>query len=229
MSLAASRSIRPAMSIRRLQLQSSLSTGFQLSIANAAFIRQSPFARPLASHAFASAIELPSKLSPTSEQSYANKIEPFSSRTLPETKALLLIAVPTPPKQWGGVIEKEDLIVGAANLDKNLRNAEVRILATYEGGTTYSARLFRPDGTVAHIQNFSEATLASESFKSLVDGKSSDFKPVERAEVVVCTHGARDCRCGDIGGDLVFSLRKEAEHTQKQTKVSECSHVGGHK
>jgi len=227
MSVVASRSIRPAMSIKRLQ-RSSLSTGFQLSLAKG-LERHSPFARPLASRTLASAVELPSKLSPTSKQSYANKIEPFSSRTLPETKALLLIAVPTPPKTWGGVVEKEDLVVGAANLDKNLREAQVRILATYEGGTTYSARLFRPDGTVAHIKEFSEATLGTESFKDLVDGKSSELKPADKAEVVVCTHGARDCRCGDIGGDLVFSLRKEAERSQGQTIVSECSHVGGHK
>lgn len=215
------------MSIRCLQ-RSSLLNGCRLSLANGVR-QQSPTTRFIASHTFATSVELPSKLSSTAEQSYANNIEPFSSRTLPETKALLLIAVPNPSKQWGSVIEKEDLVVGAANLDKNLREAQVRILATYEGGTSYSARLFRPDGTVAHIKDFNEATLASDSFKSLVDGKSSEFKPADKTEVVVCTHGSRDCRCGDIGGDLVFSLRKEAENSRNQTIVSECSHVGGHK
>lgn len=227
MSVAATRSIRTALQLRRTQ-RSQPSTGLHLSIARNV-IQQSPFTRFLASRPYASTSELPSKSSPTSETSYAHTLEAFSSRTLPETKALLLISLPTPVKRWGGVVEKEDLVVGAASLDKNLREGQVRILATYEGGATHSARLFRPDGTVARIPDFSEKTLSEQSFQDLIDGKSSEFKAVDRPEVVVCTHGARDCRCGDIGGDLVYSLRNEIKGSSSSTSVSECSHVGGHK
>jgi hypothetical protein len=227
MSVAATRSIRTALQLRRIQ-RSPLLTGFHPSIARSV-VQQSPFTRFLASQTYASTSELPSKASPTSETSYGHSLETFSSRTLPETKALLLISLPTPVKQWGGVVEKEDLVVGAANLDKNLREGQVRILATHEGGATYSARLFRPDGTVARIPDFSEKTLLEQSFKDLIDGKSSEFKAVDRPEVVVCTHGARDCRCGDIGGDLVYSLRNETKRSSSSTSISECSHVGGHK
>jgi hypothetical protein len=42
-------------------------------------------------------------------------------------------------------------------------------------------------------------------------------------EVLVCTHGARDCRCSDHGGPLVKALREEG------VAVREIAHVGGHK
>jgi hypothetical protein len=48
-------------------------------------------------------------------------------------------------------------------------------------------------------------------------------------EVLVCTHGARDCRCGDIGGDLVAALRREVTRRASDVAVGEVSHVGGHK
>lgn len=53
--------------------------------------------------------------------------------------------------------------------------------------------------------------------------------PVAGNEILVCTHGSRDCRCGDIGGDLVQSLRETARKRGIDVKVTECSHVGGHK
>lgn len=45
-------------------------------------------------------------------------------------------------------------------------------------------------------------------------------------DVYVCTHGARDCRCGDIGSDLVRALRATAP---PDVRVFDIAHVGGHK
>jgi hypothetical protein len=46
----------------------------------------------------------------------------------------------------------------------------------------------------------------------------------------VCTHGARDCRCGDRGQLLVTALREEVVRRDlKQVRVGEVGHVGGHK
>ncbi|KAF8603663.1 ferredoxin [Ceratobasidium sp. AG-I] len=45
-------------------------------------------------------------------------------------------------------------------------------------------------------------------------------------DIYVCTHGARDCRCGDIGGDLVRVLRSTAP---PDVRVFDIGHVGGHK
>ncbi len=52
----------------------------------------------------------------------------------------------------------------------------------------------------------------------------------------VCTHGARDCRCGEWGGKVADALRnevhqrKEMEPTGKYSRVvvGEVGHVGGH-
>ncbi|KAI5122827.1 hypothetical protein M0805_003122 [Coniferiporia weirii] len=61
------------------------------------------------------------------------------------------------------------------------------------------------------------------------------------ALLLVCTHGARDCRCGDTGGALVRALREElaarrrddsksGEHdVWSKVRVGEIAHVGGHK
>lgn len=65
---------------------------------------------------------------------------------------------------------------------------------------------------------------------------------VEGASVLllVCTHGSRDCRCGDTGGKLVRALQEELERRKKRwlgiqwlywsgVTIGEIAHVGGHK
>jgi hypothetical protein len=53
----------------------------------------------------------------------------------------------------------------------------------------------------------------------------------------VCTHGARDCRCGDIGGKVARALRDEIRHrlerdshdaVLRSVRLAEVGHVGGH-
>lgn len=53
----------------------------------------------------------------------------------------------------------------------------------------------------------------------------------EEVRVYVCTHGARDCRCGDLGGSFVQALREEVGRRKLEgtVKVGEVGHVGGHK
>lgn len=52
-----------------------------------------------------------------------------------------------------------------------------------------------------------------------------------RMEILVCTHGSRDCRCSDRGVPLVEALREEVKRRGLVGKVavSEVGHVGGHK
>jgi hypothetical protein len=58
----------------------------------------------------------------------------------------------------------------------------------------------------------------------------------EEIHLYVCTHGARDCRCGNIGGEVVKALRAEVkERTMRdpdgfvsRVKIGEVGHVGGH-
>ncbi|KII85498.1 hypothetical protein PLICRDRAFT_116041 [Plicaturopsis crispa FD-325 SS-3] len=46
----------------------------------------------------------------------------------------------------------------------------------------------------------------------------------------VCTHGQRDCRCGDTGGAVVAALREEVQkRSLERVKIGEVGHIGGHK
>ncbi|KAF9975430.1 hypothetical protein BGZ73_000935 [Actinomortierella ambigua] len=69
----------------------------------------------------------------------------------------------------------------------------------------------------------------------LVDGVPESEVEVElvpeRSAILVCTHGARDCRCGDRGGELQRILKDMVEQTglSSAVKVYGVSHIGGHK
>ncbi|ORZ10589.1 hypothetical protein BCR41DRAFT_372338 [Lobosporangium transversale] len=53
----------------------------------------------------------------------------------------------------------------------------------------------------------------------------------EPSAVLVCVHGARDCRCGEQGGELYRILKDMVQATglQNSIKVYGVSHIGGHK
>lgn len=48
--------------------------------------------------------------------------------------------------------------------------------------------------------------------------------------IYVCTHAARDCRCGDVGSSVAEAFRKEINWRQLDSivKLGETGHVGGH-
>ncbi|CDZ98030.1 Ferredoxin [Phaffia rhodozyma] len=62
----------------------------------------------------------------------------------------------------------------------------------------------------------------------IVEGKGEEK---EEIDIYICTHGSRDCRCGDVGGALVDALQVEIDRLDVSQRVNvwEVSHVGGHK
>lgn len=50
------------------------------------------------------------------------------------------------------------------------------------------------------------------------------------AHIYVCTHGQRDCRCGQHGGELAEALRSEVKRrgVENKIRVLESGHIGGH-
>lgn len=67
----------------------------------------------------------------------------------------------------------------------------------------------------------------------LVTGRLSNrlrWEPVTAAYVFVCTHAARDARCGECGPPLLQALAAElATHALQHTiRLHRSSHVGGH-
>ncbi|QRV78577.1 succinate dehydrogenase iron-sulfur subunit [Ceratobasidium sp. AG-Ba] len=66
---------------------------------------------------------------------------------------------------------------------------------------------------------------ASQFFGALGTPAARNHRPVD---LYVCTHAARDCRCGDIGGEIVQILRERCAG-RSDVRIFEIGHVGGHK
>lgn len=101
------------------------------------------------------------------------------------------------------------------------------------------ARLFTPTG-VKVWDAFGEGLLSDGGFKEEVDqllvprstpDSKSLYQEAKRPtqEILVCTHGSRDCRCSNLGGALVQTLRSEISKRNLEVNVREIAHVGGHK
>ncbi|KAJ7468973.1 Sucrase/ferredoxin-like-domain-containing protein [Mycena galericulata] len=75
-------------------------------------------------------------------------------------------------------------------------------------------------------------------FPTLTLSNVDENQPVTGSEIYmyVCTHGARDCRCGDTGGKVFQALRDELDRRAladpsgpaKNVVLGEVGHVGGH-
>lgn len=186
-------------------------------------------------------IEYPA--SPTKAQSYATPLLPLPTPpTQPPTHGLLVIYTPSPPSEWPPHIELADPFVDAVS--KSMALAGVRCIVAHDGNNEgYRATLLTPAGLIASYPSFAHSTLTSSAFTQTVHSLATGHavpKPLGYTEILVCTHGARDCRCADIGGDLAIALRSELkrrevasgksiEREAARWKVTDCAHVGGHK
>lgn len=195
---------------------------------------------------------------PTKPQSYATPLLPLPDPPVqPAVKALLVLYVPYPPTQWPSHVEMEDEFVD--RVGKVVALNRVRLVVAYdgEGGGNekqpvgYHAKLLVPGGLVKDFPEITPSTLTSSDFLNTLASVSSHdtlSTSTPYTEILVCTHGARDCRCSDIGGDLVLALRaevnrrgerllpsgeeaerKETQEGARKWKITECAHVGGHK
>ncbi|KAJ9098765.1 hypothetical protein QFC21_004413 [Naganishia friedmannii] len=191
---------------------------------------------------------------PTKDQSYATQLLPLPDPPVqPAAKALLVLYVPYESTKWPSHLEIEDDLVD--RLGKVVALNGVRLVVAYDGGSTegieqvYRAKLLVPGGLVESFPSITQSTLTTSDFLGTLASVST--KPTSQTpytEILVCTHGARDCRCSDIGGDLVLALRAEVERRGEvllpsgeeaereentsgvpRWKITECAHVGGHK
>jgi len=133
---------------------------------------------------------------------------------------------------------------------KDLKEDGIAVNSIYDGigsstsfteDEVYLARLFYPDGRMFTFPTFSESTITSSELKSGLahtPDPESLVRPNEgrdsgngEHEILVCTHGSRDCRCSDRGLPLVHALRKEIERrgVGGRVRVRQVGHVGGHK
>ncbi|KAI9063684.1 hypothetical protein FKP32DRAFT_1571761 [Trametes sanguinea] len=62
--------------------------------------------------------------------------------------------------------------------------------------------------------------------------RTDDEQLDKRLFLFVCTHGSRDCRCGEGGGEVARALRRELDKrgiSANDVVLGEVAHVGGHK
>ncbi|KAK4684574.1 hypothetical protein P7C73_g5604, partial [Tremellales sp. Uapishka_1] len=160
-------------------------------------------------------------------------------RSLPSSKGLLLLSIPLPPTSWPSHLELASSLLSKAK--SRLKPKNITVNAIWDGRSSveqfetenevYSARLLFPDGKVFHFEAFSQDTLRQEegfNYRSL----GSEVENFDgKAQILICTHGSRDCRCSDKGGELVRALRGEIERrgVESRIQVGEIAHVGGHK
>lgn len=172
-------------------------------------------------------------------------------RALSPTKALILLSVPVPPVNWPSKLEMASGLLG--KLGHKVKEHSIAYNMVYDGTGSdkffdlkdeqYDARVFYPDGKVFTFERLTEATLTTGEFDKAINYISDPGQSVsttrgrleeagvEKLEVLVCTHGSRDCRCSDRGNPLVDSLREEIEKRGLigSVVVKEIAHVGGHK
>ncbi|KAF6747145.1 Sucrase/ferredoxin-like-domain-containing protein [Ephemerocybe angulata] len=108
-----------------------------------------------------------------------------------------------------------------------------------------SAVAYTPLGGRLTLPSITLPTLPStlQTLEAHISG-SSLLQPETQTniDILVCTHGARDCRCGDTGGKVYAALREAVPKVQAEMeaegkggvrvpkiRVGEVAHVGGHK
>ena len=168
-------------------------------------------------------------------------------RSINPSKGLFLIHLPIPPAYWPSHLDLYFPLLGKTT--KMMKEKGVVVNCIYDGvgidtefreGGRYVARLFTRHGSLKW-DAFEEGSLGNEGFKREVDRLLAKTIPatgddsvlssaeIEVKEIVVCTHGSRDCRCSNLGGKLVESLRAEIVKRSLGMEVREIAHVGGHK
>ncbi|KAF5310073.1 hypothetical protein D9619_010335 [Psilocybe cf. subviscida] len=117
-------------------------------------------------------------------------------------------------KKWGATVNFSWL------------DAQTALGATEErqSATVFSERGGRLEIPHVSLQNLNEVEAAIS--EHVQRSAPTELTP-EEVHIYVCTHGARDCRCGERGKEVVEALRRSV--TDPRIKIGEVGHVGGHK
>ncbi|KAH9828771.1 Sucrase/ferredoxin-like-domain-containing protein [Rhodofomes roseus] len=114
----------------------------------------------------------------------------------------------------------------------------------HAGEELYYATAFSVDRAPLYIPEVSLANLDTVVGQLRAHAQSSQLAPeteegqmdeaseaAARLHLYVCTHGPRDCRCGETGGEVAKALHNEITKRDLWDRVSlgEVAHVGGHK
>ncbi|KAH9950727.1 Sucrase/ferredoxin-like-domain-containing protein [Amylocystis lapponica] len=139
----------------------------------------------------------------------------------PLQRALLLKTA-----QWGGIVNfswSEDQPVHPGFTGLGAESGEPE---------KYSATLFSANGGQLGLPEVSLANLdaVERQLREYALRPREQERPA-RLHLYVCTHGERDCRCGETGGEVHRALRAEVAKRGigHRVMVGHVGHVGGHK
>ena len=105
-----------------------------------------------------------------------------------------------------------------------------------EGEEAYAATVFAagrrapvvvPEVRLGNVEEVERGVRAA-----LATPEEDAYEGRRKVYLYVCTHGARDCRCGEGGGAVARALRAEVVRRglgAEDVVVGEIAHVGGHK
>jgi len=129
--------------------------------------------------------------------------------------------------QWGGFVNWVSYLNERTGVDPT-QYAEGPHSAT--AFTMFGERIEIPSLSMDNIDN------VNEDLKRRVEARSTLASEPDETHLFVCTHMARDCRCGEKGGDFVRELREEVERRvaieptgpYSRIRIGEVAHVGQH-
>lgn len=156
--------------------------------------------------------------------------------TVPPHRFYIFLHTPHPPAEYApritsGVQRALQLnVLKLGGLVNFSWSAEQPVSRNVEEIESYAATAFSPSGRL-DIPSLSSSNM-NDVVRMLAShaSASSGTRASVDVNLYVCTHGARDCRCGDRGGLVVRALRDEVERRNlKHVRVAEVGHVGGHK
>lgn len=100
-----------------------------------------------------------------------------------------------------------------------------------------SAKAFFANGRTLDISRLTMANLdtVEQQMRDCLSGNGASSMD-DAVHLYVCTHGARDCRCGTVGKDVAEALRREISARievdpgglASRCTIGEVGHVGGH-
>lgn len=109
------------------------------------------------------------------------------------------------------------------NLFKSRTQTGVNVASVLEP----AGRAGTDNANTPHPANFQARSI----LRSWLKSQDVDRKRVKKTWILVCTHGARDCRCGERGPVVAQRLREYVREKalEREVLVGEVSHVGGHR
>lgn len=152
-----------------------------------------------------------------------------------ETVSPLLVELKREMKKYNGLVNF------AYNLEEGAHARQSASQGELQSGMAWDESGPEAYGATLHGINQSSgfaARLSLFNYREII----ADYLTAEPATTItidpdllhfyVCTHGSRDCRCGDVGSDVLDSLKDFVSGLDVQfrskIKISEVAHVGGH-